>query len=191
MDVLISNDPDAPWGYVRIFPQEADKFKNRILDAAKRVPAGGFIPGCFIHETCIYKYSKGQKEPEQKKFFTPIGLVFLQGDLEKTRDFLAKYMREKEYYLVKDKATGRIAKISNSQMTPFRNAINVNPKMITYFDNPISHFKEYARIRILSGILAGQTGYYVRYKRDRKLVMDMAGMTIAYGNIHQEEFEFI
>ena len=60
MDVLISNDPDAPWGYVRIFPQEADKFKNRILDAAKRVPAGGFIPGCFIHETCIYKYSKGQ-----------------------------------------------------------------------------------------------------------------------------------
>lgn len=191
MDVLVYNDPEAPWGYIRIYPSGVENFKKRILEAAKRVPAGGFVPGCFIHETCILKYSKGQKEPEQKKFITPIGLIFLQGDLKKTQEFLSEYIKEKEYYLVKDKATGKIAEIRAKQMKPFKAAVNANPKMITYFDNPISHFKEYAKIRILSGILAGQTGYYVRYKRDRKLVMDMAGMTIAYGNIHQEEFEFI
>lgn len=191
MDILVSKDAAAPWGYMRIYHNGVNKFKERIVEAAKSVPADGFVPGCFIHESCVLTFPKGNKDPEVKRFITPIGLIFLQGDLVKTQKFLSEYMKNREYYLVKDRTTGRIAEIPSSQMAPFRAVVNANPKMITYFDNPIRHFKDYAKIRILTGILAGQTGYFVRYKRDRKLVMDMGGMTIAYGNIHNEEFELV
>lgn len=191
MDVLVSSSvkEDDPWGYIRIPPQSVLKFIDEFNTTAKCVPANEFIPTCFIHETNVLTLPKGARKPLPKKEITPIGIVFLQGDLEKTKAFLMSHMRR--YFLANDRTTGSTAKISAGQMNLFRNVLEVEPERITYLDNPISSFKGRKRIKILSGILKGQTGYYVRYRKDRKLVVGLAGMTIAYGGIHNDTFVFL
>ena len=54
-------------------------------------------------------------------------------------------------------------------------------------------FHYYARNRILlritSGELAGLEGYVIRIDRDRRLVMDVGGLSVAISGVHAEHFE--
>ena len=45
------------------------------------------------------------------------------------------------------------------------------------------------KLRVLTGILAGQEGYVVRILRDRQLVMDFGGNAIAICDVHNEDFQ--
>lgn len=191
MDVIISpfvSDNDS-WGYIRIPPQSVKTFIGKFKTAVESARDDGFFPSCFIHETTVLTLPKGSKGPVPQKEITPIGIVFLQGDLEKTKDFLMKYTRN--HFLVKDKTTGSTACIPAAQMNLFRSVLEVEPERVTYLDNPISSFKGRRRIKMLSGILKGQTGYLVRYRKDRKLVVGLAGMTVAFGGIHNDTFQFL
>ena len=56
----------------------------------------------------------------------------------------------------------------------------------------MDHYAEgKVRLRVLTGILAGQEGYLVRIARDRRLVVDLGGLTVAISGIHGEQFEEI
>lgn len=46
-------------------------------------------------------------------------------------------------------------------------------------------------VRMTSGDVNGLEGYRIRMKRDRKLVVNVDGLAVAIGNIHQESFEEI
>ena len=64
------------------------------------------------------------------------------------------------------------------------------PERIRFLLKP---FHYYARNRILlritSGELAGLEGYVIRIDRDRRLVMDVGGMSVAISGVHVEHFE--
>lgn len=46
-------------------------------------------------------------------------------------------------------------------------------------------------VRMTSGEVEGMEGYRIRMHRDRKLVVNVEGLAVAIGNIHQESFETI
>lgn len=183
----IINDDD-PWGYIRINPASTNKFIEKYKKVAATMENGSFIPGCFVHESQAYKISPQNNEPVEDRVITPIGIIFLHGQTEMVKTYLTNWLTE--YHLVNDKATGTPAQIPAKEMSVFMSVADANPTAITYLDNPLSTFQGRAKIRILTGVLKGQTGYYVRHKRDRKLVVGMGNMTIAYGGIFKEKFEF-
>lgn len=49
--------------------------------------------------------------------------------------------------------------------------------------------KDHVRLRVLTGIMAGQVGYVVRILKNRQLVMDFGGYAVAINNVHNEDFE--
>ena len=86
--------------------------------------------------------------------------------------------------------TGEPASIRNSVMKPFMKVVESEPERITFLRDPFVKFaKDHVKLRVLSGILAGQEGYVVRILRDRKLVMDFGGNAVAISDVHNEYFE--
>ena len=67
---------------------------------------------------------------------------------------------------------------------------SADPSRIRFLLHP---FHYYARNRILlritTGELAGLEGYVIRIDRDRRLVMDVGGMSVAISGVHAERFE--
>ena len=49
--------------------------------------------------------------------------------------------------------------------------------------------KDHVKLRVLTGIMAGQVGYVVRILKNRQLVMDFGGYAVAISNVHLEDFE--
>lgn len=77
-------------------------------------------------------------------------------------------------------------------MQPFMRMLEVSPERIRFLLRP---FKYYAggnvKVRLLTGFLAGVEGYVIRIDRDRRLVMDVGGMSVAISGIHCEKFEVV
>lgn len=171
------DDPSA-WCYVNLHYRRATTFKAQVeaVDAGIR---------CFVHTTVRHtKMKHGVKTTEQP---TVSGLVFLQGTVKALQQFLDENFSGVR--LARDRATGRTAVISDTQMQPFMAVAGQDPTMVRFLDKPIGHFAAgNVRLRVLSGPLAGQEGYLVRIARDRKLVMEIGGMTVAIGNVHKEQF---
>lgn len=75
-------------------------------------------------------------------------------------------------------------------MQPFMRINETEPDRIRFLLKP---FHYYARNRILlritSGDLAGLEGYVIRIDRDRRLIMDVGGMSVAIAGVHAEHFE--
>lgn len=176
------------WGYIRLRPSKAQELVGR-LEALKGEDKDGGVPEWFVHKSAVYTFGKHDNEPTREYTLTPIGLVFLKGTTERLKRFLADSLPT--LHLVNDKATGRAAEIPDAQMQPFRLAVETQPDNITYLDNPIAHFRGKTHIRMLTGTFRGVDGYLVRVRRDRKLVMGVAGITVAIGGIHNDRFEIL
>ena len=80
--------------------------------------------------------------------------------------------------------------IPDSQMQPFMRVSETSPERIRFLLHP---FHYYARNRILlritTGELAGLEGCVIRIDRDRRLVMDVGGISVAISGVHAEKFE--
>lgn len=75
-------------------------------------------------------------------------------------------------------------------MRPFMKIMKDEPNRVTFLRDPFIKFANgHVKLRVLTGILAGQEGYIVRILRDRRLVMDFGGNAIAISNVHNEDFE--
>ena len=182
---MSKNKEDAPWGYILIRHMSADCFEKR-LETQKL--EGDFRPKCFIHRTVRYKKKPNGKGimKEEKPSFS--GLVFLQGSTVQLRSFLVRNFPQ--YFLVNNCSTGRPASIPDSLMRPFMAVTENNPGRVTFLRTPFVKFaKDHVKLRVLTGPFKNHEGYVVRIKRDRQLVMDFGGYTVAISGVHNEDFE--
>ena len=75
-------------------------------------------------------------------------------------------------------------------MKPFMKVMESEPERVTFLRDPFVKFaREHVKLRVLTGIMAGQEGYVVRILRDRQLVMDLGGYAVAISHVHNEDFE--
>ena len=176
---------EAPWGYIFIQHMSAANFEKTL---ESRKVEGGFKPKCFIHRTIQYKKKSNGKGILKEEKPTISGLVFLQGRTEQLKSFLVHNFPQ--YFLVNDCCTGKPAVIADSKMRPFMKIMKENPKRVTFLRDPFLKFqKDHVKLRVLTGILAGQEGYVVRILRDRQLVMDFGGNAVAISDVHNEDFQ--
>ena len=165
----------------------AESFEKRL---ETRKIEGGFKPKCFIHRTIRYKKKPNGKGILKEEKPTVSGLVFLQGETIQLKQFLIHNFPQ--YYLVNDCSTGRPAVIADSLMRPFMRIMEESPSRVTFLREPFVRFaKNHVKLRVLTGILAGQEGYVVRILRDRQLVMDFGGNAVAISNVHNEDFQIV
>ena len=180
-----SEETGAPWGYLFIQHFAAEKFE-KTLELAKL--EGDFKPRCFIHRTISYKRKPNGKGVIKEEKPTISGLVFLQGETEELRDFLQKNFPR--YHLVNNCMNGKPASIKDSVMRPFMQIMKTEPERVTFLRDPFVKFaKDHVRLRVLTGVMAGQEGYVVRILKNRQLVMDFGGYAVAINNVHNEDFE--
>ena len=65
-----------------------------------------------------------------------------------------------------------------------------DPARIRFLLRPFDYYAQNRTLlRITTGEYAGLEGSVIRIARDRKLVMDVGGMSIAISGIHAERFE--
>lgn len=144
----------------------------------------------FIHKTVVYQRSKNTRSIRSKEKSTISGLVFLKG----SPSTLQNYLNEKHpgLHLVNNCSTHRPAVIADSIMQPFMRVAETSPERVRFLLHP---FKYYAggnvKLRLVSGFYAGLEGYVIRIDRDRRLVMDIGGMSVAISGIHCERFEVV
>lgn len=184
-EMSISEETEAPWGYLFIQHFAAEKFDKNLKDSRFE---GGFTPKCFIHRTVSYKRKPNGKGVMKEEKPSVSGLVFLQGETEDLKAFLQKNFPQ--YHLVNNCMTGKPASIKNSVMKPFMKVVESEPERVTFLRDPFVKFaRDHVKLRVLTGILAGQEGYVVRILRDRQLVMDFGGNAVAISDVHNEDFQ--
>ena len=195
---------NLPWGYVYIPHGRVERFLELIDYIAAQ---GEFTPPTFVHRSPrrdkksspkspkkpsknAQKTDTSSDNPEQLDPLTVSGLVFLQGETRNLERFLMDNFPM--IYLVKDCATNRPASIPQSQMKPFMDLMTSNPYEITLLRDSFEKFaKNRVKLRLLTGPFAGHEGYIVRIHRDRQLVMQLGGITIALRGVHRETFEVV
>ena len=142
----------------------------------------------FIHKTMRYFKKIGKRRVYHCEMPTISGLIFIQGEAAVLQSWLNSHFIG--VYLCKDCSTGRVAQITDSSMRPFMRVNATAPERIRFLLHP---FHYYARnrvlLRITSGELAGLEGYVIRIDRDRRLVMDVGGISVAISGVHAEKFE--
>ena len=180
-----SEEAEAPWGYLFIQHFAAEKFGRNLKGNHFE---GDFIPKCFIHRTISYKRKPNGKGVMKEEKPSVSGLVFLQGETKDLKVFLQKNFPQ--YHLVNNCMTGKPASIKHSVMKPFMKVVESEPERVTFLRDPFVKFaRDHVKLRVLTGIFAGQEGYVVRIMRDRQLVMDFGGNTVAISNVHNEDFQ--
>ena len=143
----------------------------------------------FIHTSIKYAPKRGESRGVRKMVVQTVsGLIFLRGNPEE----LQAYLNDKFplHRLCINCSTGKVARIPNSQMEPFMRVVKSDPERIRFLLRPFVYYsKNRTLLRIVSGDFAGLEGYVIRIARDRKLVMDVGGMSVAIGGVHAERYE--
>ena len=178
-------EKQLPWGYLFIQHFAAEKFE-KTLETVELT--GNFKPRCFIHRTVSYRHKPNGRGVVKEERPTVSGLVFLQGETADLRTFLQDNFPR--YHLVNNCMTGKPASIKDSVMQPFMQVMQTEPERVTFLRDPFVKFaKDHVRLRVLTGVMAGQEGYVVRILKNRQLVMDFGGYAVAINNVHNEDFE--
>ena len=142
----------------------------------------------FVHKTVRYFRKLGKQKVQHQEVPTVSGLVFFQGYPEEIQAYLDQKFTHAR--LCKNCSTGKVAEIPDTQMQPFMRVAEISPERIRFLLHPYHY---YARNRILlrisTGEMAGLEGYIIRIDRDRRLVMDVGGLSVAISGIHAEHFE--
>ena len=200
----LQDSGNLPWGYVYIPHGRVERFLELIDYIAAQ---GEYTPPTFVHRSprrdkksspkslkkkpqSAKNSGKSSSDSEQLDPLTVSGLVFLQGETRNLERFLMDNFPM--IYLVKDCATNRPASIPQSQMKPFMDLMTSNPYEITLLRDSFEKFaNNRVKLRLLTGPFAGHEGYIVRIHRDRQLVMQLGGITIALRGVHHETFEVV
>ena len=176
---LYHQPKESPWTYFFVHHTKTRGYEAQLTRDGKSF---------FIHKTIRYYRRSGHHKVQHQEAPTVSGLIFIQGQPADTQT----YLKEKfpQTYLCKDCCSGQVAVIPDAQMQPFMRINSADPSRIRFLLHP---FHYYARNRILlritTGELAGLEGYVIRIDRDRRLVMDVGGMSVAISGVHAERFE--
>ena len=169
-----------PWCYLFVHHKKVKAFEAQLKKDGLTY---------FIHTSIKYAPKRGESRGVRKMVVQTVsGLIFLRGN----PDELQTYLNEKFplHRLCINCSTGEVARIPNSQMEPFMRIVKSDPERIRFLLRPFVYYsKNRTLLRIVSGDFAGLEGYVIRIARDRKLVMDVGGMSVAIGGVHAERYE--
>jgi len=141
----------------------------------------------FVHTQITYCKNKKSGDTQKKVKPTISGLVFVRGEVDDIQQKLKKFSLP--YHLCKDCSTGKVARIPADQMHTFMCISKARPDDVRFLLRPLQYYaNNNVLLRITSGDFAGLEGYIVRIDRDRKLVMNIGGMTVAIGGVHKCKF---
>ena len=172
---------ETDWGYIFVHNSKVTAFADRLL--IDDIPY-------FVHKSVVYQRNKKSRGIITVEKPTVSGLIFLQGSTKHLQQYLSEAFPT--HHLVKDCSTRLPAVIPDRIMQPFMRVLDTSPDRVRFLLHP---FKYYAagnvKLRITSGFLAGIEGYVVRIDRDRRLVMDVGGMSVAISGVHCEKFEVV
>ena len=176
----LSDNPTA-WSYLFVHNSKVAFFADKLLKDDVRF---------FVHKSVVYQRDKRSRGIRTIERPTVSGLIFLQGSTRMLQDYLK--MNFPNYHLVNNCSTHLPAVIPNRIMEPFMRVLDTSPERVRFLLHP---FKYYAggnvKLRITSGFFAGLEGYVIRIDRDRRLVMDVGGMSVAISGVHCETFEVV
>lgn len=176
-----NTDTQSSWCYLFIHNNKVNAFIDRVKRDNIRH---------FIHKTIVYQRNKHTRGILSVEKPTVSGLVFLQGETGILQYYLD--VNYPGYHLVNNCSTHLPAVIPDSVMQPFMRVMEASPEQVRFLLHP---FKYYAggniKLRLTSGFFAGIEGYVIRIDRDRRLVMDVGGMSVAISGIHCEKFEVV
>ena len=142
----------------------------------------------FVHKTVRYFKKLGKQKVQHREIPTVSGLVFFQGSPVEIQAYLDEYFPNAR--LCKNCSTGKMAEIPDSQMQPFMRITETSPERIRFLLHPYHYYaRNRILLRITTGEMAGLEGYIIRIDRDRRLVMDIGGMSVAISGVHAEHFE--
>ena len=141
---------------------------SRELKAQKLLQEAGVE--CFI--PMVYE------RKEKKKNYVPAvhNLIFVRS----SRDFLDDYKRKVESecplrYMM-DKSTGLPMVVRDKEMDDFIRVTKENDEGILYLDDPSAAATKGTPVEIVSGPFKGVKGKLLRIRRDRKVVLQLAGL---------------
>ncbi len=144
----------------------------------------------FIHKSVIYRRNKQSRGIQMIEKPTVSGLIFLQGTVQLLQDYLA--FNFPGHHLVNNCSTHQPAVISDKIMAPFMRVLETSPERVRFLLHPFSYYAGgNTKLRITSGSFSGLEGYIIRIDRDRRLVMDIGGMSVAISGMHCERFEVV
>ncbi len=177
-DGLISDH--RTWCYIFVHHRQVDRIEAQLKKDGQEH---------FIHRTLQHIPDKDNPKRTRKEVRPSIsGLIFLKGDPQELQRYLDDNLPG--HRLCHDHTTGRVARIPDSQMHPFMRLAYVDPERISILLRPLEDYaRNHTLVRITTGLLAGLTGYIVRLHRDRRLIFDAGGQTIAISHAHQEAWE--
>lgn len=174
------DDDCTSWSYLFVHNQKVKSIEAQLKKDGRTY---------FVHKTIKYVPRQGKRAGMREVAVPSIsGLIFLRGNPKQIQTYLDE--RFLHYRLCKNCSTGEVAVIPNFQMTPFMRIADVAPDRIRFLLRPFIYYsKNRTLLRIVSGDYAGLEGYVIRIARDRKLVMDVGGMSVAIGGVFAERFE--
>ena len=167
------------WTYVFVHNRKVKAFEDQLRRDGKVF---------FVHKTVRYFKRTERQRVRHQEIPTISGLVFFQGIVKDTESYLKE--RFPSTHLCKNCSTGRTALIPDSQMQPFMRISEASPERIRFLLHPFHYYaRNRIKLRITTGDLAGLEGFVVRIDRDRRLVMDVGGISVAVAGVHAEKFE--
>ena len=167
------------WSYVFVHNRKVKVFEEQLTRDRKSF---------FVHKTMRYFKRSEHQRVQHREMPTISGLIFFQGYVKDTES----YLKDKFPYthLCKNCSTGKYAVIPDSQMQPFMRVSETSPERIRFLLHPFHYYaRNRIKLRITTGDLAGLEGYIIRIDRDRRLVMDVGGISVAVAGVHAEKFE--
>lgn len=174
------SDPCTSWSYLFVHNRKVPSIEQQLRQDSRPY---------FVHKSIKYVPRHGQSNGVREVTVPSVsGLVFLQGSPGTLQAYLDE--RIPHHRLCKNCSTGQVALIPNNQMEPFMRVAESEPERIRFLLRPFQYYaKNRTLLRIVSGPLAGLEGYVIRIARDRRLVMDVGGISVAIAGVHAERFE--
>lgn len=170
-----------PWSYMFVHHTKVKGLTATLEEDGRRF---------FVHKTIRYCRRQNTKSIQKKEIQTVSGLVFLQGESLEIQSYLNRKIPGR--YLCKNCSTGKVAEIPDCQMRPFMGLAESAPERIRFLMHPFHYYAQNRiLLRITSGELEGLEGYVIRIDRDRRLVMNVGGMSVAISDVHAERFEVV
>lgn len=180
-DTTCDDTVQNSWCYLFIHHTKVNAFTERLAHDKKSY---------FIHKTVIYQRKKQSRSVHALEKPTISGLVFLQGKPSDLQCYLDANFPS--LHLVNNCSTHLPAVIPDSVMQPFKRLMETSPERIRFLLHPFSYYAGgNIKLRLTSGFFAGLEGYVIRIDRDRRLVMNVGGMSVAISGIHCEKFEVV
>lgn len=145
---------------------------------------------CFVP----MKYEKVIKDEQKWQIEVPAihNLIFVHSTRMFLDRYLIKYLKESSTHYVIDLGTKEPIIIPDTDMRYFITVTSSYQDELIYLNDSIEKFSNYDKVRVTGGLFEGIEGYFVRIRKDRKVVISLNGIAaVAISGIHHSLIETI